>query len=252
MPETLLAARDLSVRLGERDILRHVQLELRAGEIVTLIGPNGAGKTTLVRALLGLIPPTGGQVVRAPALRLGYMPQRLKLDPQLPLTLSRFLRLASRDRHAIRDALEQVGIAHLGEQPVQSLSGGEWQRALLARALLRTPNLLVLDEPAQGVDVGGQVELYQLIQDLRQRTGCGVLMVSHDLHVVMAKTDVVVCLNQHVCCQGQPEHVSNDPAFLEMFGHDIATGLAVYTHHHDHRHEVDGCVTAQGEHHHHG
>ena len=252
MPKILISAQQLGVDFDGRPVLNGVDLQVHEGEILTVIGPNGAGKTTLVRAMLGLVPPSRGRVVRAAGLTLGYMPQRLAVNPLLPLTVERFLALAAPRGTDLRAALHRTGIDALCRQPVQKLSGGEWQRVLLARALLRRPQLLVLDEPAQGVDVGGQVELYQLIQRLRQELGCGVLMISHDLHVVMANTDTVVCLNQHVCCHGQPEHVSADPAFLQLFGPEVASGLALYTHHHDHHHDVHGGVVQHPHAHHEG
>ncbi len=239
---TLLELRDVGVRFAGQDVLQDVQLTLRAGEIVTLIGPNGAGKTTLVRTVLGLLKPDRGEVQRKPRLRIGYMPQKLHVDPTLPLSVERFLRLVPGvKRSAAQAALQEVGAVQVLDSPLQSISGGELQRVLLARALLREPELLVLDEPVQGVDIAGQAELYRLIGQLRERYGCGVLMVSHDLHLVMSATDQVVCLNRHVCCSGHPEQVSNDPAFVEMFGQD-ARSLAVYHHHHDHDHDLHGEV----------
>ena len=226
-------------------VLQQVQLALRPGEIVTLIGPNGAGKTTLVRTVLGLLKPDSGTVRRKPRLRIGYMPQKLHVDATLPLSVLRFLRLVPGvDRAAAQAALAEVGAEQVIDSPLQSISGGELQRVLLARALLREPELLVLDEPVQGVDVAGQAELYRLITQLRDRHGCGVLMVSHDLHLVMSATDQVVCLNRHVCCSGHPEQVSNDPAFVELFGQD-AKSLAIYHHHHDHSHDLHGEVVEQ-------
>jgi len=239
---SLIQAEDLCLSYGERPVLSNVSLNLKRGEIVTLIGPNGAGKTSLVRVVLGLQKPTSGQLQRQPKLRIGYMPQKLHIEASLPLTVQRFLRLASNDRAAINESLELTGIPHLLNNPMQSLSGGEVQRVLLARALLRKPDLLVLDEPVQGVDVAGQAALYQLIVKIRDRHQCGVLMVSHDLHLVMAATDTVICLNQHVCCHGHPESISEDPAYLELFGASTPTGIAVYTHHHDHDHDIHGDV----------
>jgi zinc transport system ATP-binding protein len=242
MSEPLLRLEQVSVAFDGQATLDGVDLQVRAGEIVTLIGPNGAGKTTLVRAVLGLLRPDSGSVWRQPRLRVGYMPQKLQVEPTLPLSVVRFLRLLPGvNRVRAEAALAEVGAAHVIDKPVQSVSGGELQRVLLARALLREPQLLVLDEPVQGVDVAGQVELYRLITRLRDRHGCGVLMVSHDLHLVMSTTDQVVCLNRHVCCSGHPEQVSGDPAFIELFG-DYAPGLAVYHHHHDHAHTLHGEV----------
>lgn len=220
-------------------VLSAVELKVMPGQIITLIGPNGAGKTTLVKIVLGLLEPDAGQVKTDPELRIGYMPQKLQLDPTLPITLDRFLALADPDRERCRTALQEVGIERpCWGQPLQSLSGGEMQRALLARAILRKPNLLVLDEPVQGVDVVGQESLYRLIGQLRDRLDCAVLMVSHDLHLVMSATDEVICLNQHICCHGHPDQVSNNPAFIELFGNKTAP----YTHHHNHRHDLHGDV----------
>lgn len=242
MSEYLLQAKQISMVYGQQTVLQAVDLTIKAGEIVTLIGPNGAGKTTLVKAVLGLIEPSQGQIIRQPGLRIGYMPQRLHVDPSLPITVGRFLRLAHPSKAAIQEALAEVGTSHLLNNPLQSISGGELQRVLLARALLRDPQLLVLDEPVQGVDIAGQTELYQLIETLRERHQCGVLMVSHDLHLVMAQTDTVICLNQHVCCHGHPEHVSTDPAYLALFGEKYSQALAVYHHDHDHEHDIHGDV----------
>ncbi len=242
MSEPLIRLQQVSVGFRQESVLENVQLTVNAGEIVTLIGPNGAGKTTLVRAVLGLLKPDSGSVWRKPRLRIGYMPQKLTVDPTLPLSVLRFLRLVPGvDRHTALAALAEVGAEQVIDSPLQNISGGELQRVLLARALLREPELLVLDEPVQGVDVAGQAELYRLITQLRDRHGCGVLMVSHDLHLVMSTTDQVVCLNRHVCCSGHPEQVSGDPAFVELFGQD-AQSLAIYHHHHDHAHDLHGAV----------
>lgn len=242
----LLKADNIYLKDGERVLLRDVSLSIAPGEIISLIGPNGAGKTTLLNILLGLRSPTSGDVSRRNDLRIGYMPQRLALNPQLPLTVNRFLALVDHSLVSIEKALSRTGVQHLQQMAMQNLSGGELQRVLLTRALLRKPHLLVLDEPAQGVDVSGQNALYQLIGDLRNKLACGVLMVSHDLHLVMASTDNVICLNQHICCRGHPESVSNHPAYLELFGH-TASNLAAYTHHHNHTHDLHGEVIDDSE-----
>lgn len=248
MDNYLIRTEQLSLTLDERLILNNINLTLNAGEIVTLIGPNGAGKTSLVRTILGLLKPSSGQVLRHPQLTIGYMPQKLHIDASLPLNVKRFLGLTGCSKTDVMAALSRTGVQHLAQSPIQRLSGGETQRVLLARALLRSPHLLVLDEPAQGVDVAGQAALYQLIGEIRAETGCGVLMVSHDLHLVMAATDSVVCLNQHVCCHGHPEAVSSDPAYLELFGSATSAAIAVYTHHHDHRHDIHGDVVGSHNH----
>ena len=243
MAEILVSAENLGVRRSGRWLVRGVNLAVRSGEIVTLIGPNGGGKSTTAKALLGLIAPQEGRRVVADHLSVGYMPQRFSVDWTLPLTVRRLMTLTHRHPSPqIVAALDAVGCAHLLERAVQALSGGEFQRVLLARALLRNPRLLVLDEPAQGVDVNGQAELYRLISDIRNRHQCGILLVSHDLHLVMSATDEVICLNQHVCCHGHPEQVSNDPAYLELFGKKDAETLAVYTHHHNHSHDLSGDI----------
>ncbi|MFP8968024.1 zinc ABC transporter ATP-binding protein ZnuC [Pokkaliibacter sp. CJK22405] len=261
MTNPLLSLEGIAVRYGEDAVLENISLTVHPGEITTLIGPNGAGKTTLVRVVLGLLNPTQGKRECSAGLRIGYMPQKLHLDNTLPLTVTRFLRLSKASRKQDLTAiLERVGAAHLLNKPMHGLSGGETQRVLLARALLQQPNLLVLDEPVQGVDVNGQVELYALIGQLRRETGVAVLMVSHDLHLVMAETDQVICLNRHVCCSGSPAQVSNDPSFIDLFGRRAADTLALYNHHHDHQHDDHGnvivdhpeCCHVEGhEHHHH-
>lgn len=245
MPDPLVTAHAIDVSFGGNVALSGAAATVGEGEIVTLIGPNGAGKTTLVRVVLGLLEPDGGRVSRRPDLRIGYMPQRLALDPALPLTVGRFLALAvrrgaDRSKGRLQAVLDEVGAGHVLETPLQTVSGGEMQRIMLARTLLREPDLLVLDEPVQGVDVAGQAEIYRLIGRIRDERGCGVLMVSHDLHLVMAATDHVVCLNKHVCCAGHPEAVTGDPAYVALFGEQAARTVAVYHHHHDHRHDADG------------
>lgn len=260
MNELLVEAKGVGVNRGGKYILQAVDLRLETGKIVTLIGPNGAGKTTLVRSVLGLIAITEGTIYQRKGLRIGYMPQKLHIEPSLPLTVKRFLALGGKPKVNLMEVSSLTGIDHLGKLPMQQLSGGETQRVLLARALLRDPHLLVLDEPVQGVDVTGQAALYALINDIRKQRHCGVLLVSHDLHLVMATTDTVVCLNQHVCCQGHPEAVTSDPAYLALFGTQLKPQIAVYTHHHDHHHDAHGNIfpkdiadqkTSHCEHNHH-
>jgi zinc transport system ATP-binding protein len=236
--EKLLELSQIDLTLRQKEVLHHVNLSVCRGEILTIVGPNGAGKTTLLRVALGLQEPSGGSVYLMPGLRLGYMPQRLQLDPTFPLSVRRFLALAgSKKTDGFFAALDEVGASHVVDAALNNLSGGELQRVLLARALLREPDLLVLDEPVQGVDVHGQVDLYRLITRIRDQRNCAVLMVSHDLHLVMAATDRVVCLNRHICCTGAPEMVTADPAYLELFGPLSARNLAVYSHDSEHRHD---------------
>ena len=249
-PGTLVTVEGLEVRFGATLALTEVALTVNEGEVVTLIGPNGAGKSTLVRAVLGLIAPSAGRIWRRPALRIGYVPQRMTIDAVLPLTVGRFLSLARPGPvREVAAALERVAAAALAGQSIHELSGGEFQRVLLARALMRDPELLVLDEPVQGVDFAGRIALYDLIGRLRQTLGLGVLMVSHDLHVVMAATDRVICLNHHVCCSGAPEAVSRNPEYTALFGAAAARGLAIYSHHHHHEHDLKGEVVPAGRDH---
>lgn len=241
----LLEVRNLSKSYGGFRAVSNVSFDVCEGELLALIGPNGAGKTTLIKLALALQIPAQGRVWRRPGLRVGYMPQRLHTSAALPLTVERFLRLGGASRAAVVEALVEVGLPERGALPLQSASGGELQRVLLAQALLRKPDLLVLDEPVQGVDLAGQTAMYELIAEVRNRHRCGVLMISHDLHWVMAKTDHVVCLNQHVCCEGHPEQVGNDPAYRALFGDRFVRNVALYQHHHDHRHDLHGDVVCQ-------
>ena len=234
--EVLVQSNGIGVRHERRTILHDVDIAVGRGEIVTLIGPNGSGKTTLVRTLLELERPEHGTVRRTADIRVGYTPQQLSIDRTLPLDVRRFLEMSGKsDPEALASALEDVGAPDVMKQEIRLLSGGELKRVLLARALLREPDLLVLDEPTANVDIHGQIEFYNLIRRIRDERNCGILLVSHDLHLVMSATDRVVCLNGHVCCSGLPDDVSNHPAYLELFG-DAAAAVAVYSHDHDHHH----------------
>jgi len=241
--QPLVTLQNAGLNRGGRWLVRGIDLSVRRGEVVTLIGPNGAGKSTTAKIALGLETPDEGSARRTTGLKIGYVPQQLSIDWTLPLTVRRFMSLTERVSNTdIREALDDVGIAHLADAEIRYLSGGEFQRALLARAITRRPDLLVLDEPVQGVDFGGEIALYDLISEIRSTLGCGILMISHDLHVVMAGTDSVVCLNGHICCQGHPHTVAKSPEYRELFGGRAATALAVYEHAHDHTHLPDGSV----------
>jgi zinc transport system ATP-binding protein len=237
-PEPLITARKLGLSLGGASILKDVDFQIHAGEIVTLIGPNGSGKTSLLKALLGLVPATG-TLSRKPGLRVGYVPQTFPRDRSLPIGVHRFLRLFAPE-YAVAAALARAGISHLRKRQLVALSGGELARVLLARAIAGRPEILLLDEPLAGVDVAGEAALYHLIAEFRDEFGCAVLLVSHDLHVVMAQADRVVCLNGHVCCEGRAEQVVQDPAFAQLFGPRVARELALYVHRHDHSHAGNG------------
>jgi zinc transport system ATP-binding protein len=238
----LLSAKNLACVSRGKTILDKVSLELHEAEIITLIGPNGAGKTTLIRILLGLNHKFDGEIYCRSGLKIGYVPQRVSISSVLPLRVIDFLRLGGVYKiEEISDVMAEIDVAHILNSAIQEISGGEFQRVLLARALLKKPEVLVLDEPAQGLDVIGQQSLYQVINALRKSRSCGVLMVSHDLHLVMATTDQVICLNTHVCCTGHPDHISAHPEYLKLFGTAL-DGLAIYSHAHDHEHDIHGDV----------
>jgi zinc transport system ATP-binding protein len=230
------------VLVGHRWLVRGIDLSVNAGEIVTLIGPNGSGKSTTAKMALGVLQPSEGIVRQQAGFKSAYVPQKLAIDWTLPLRVEGLMRLTK----ALSDiemsaALESTGALHLRKREVRHLSGGEFQRVMLARAVARKPDFLVLDEPAQGVDFAGEIALYDLIKKVRNETGCGILMISHDLHMVMAATDRVICLNGHVCCQGSPQSVASSAEYKQLFG-ERAGALALYQHHHDHQHLPDGRV----------
>jgi zinc transport system ATP-binding protein len=238
----LVSARGLNLVRAGHVILSDIDIDIARGEIVTLIGPNGAGKTTLVRVLLGLEPADRGEIRRKQGLVVGYAPQRFDLDRAIPLTVARFVALGRRAPETeIARVLADVGAGELALRQLSELSGGELQRVVLARALIRSPHLLVLDEPVRGVDYAGEAELYTLIGRLKTERGFGVLLVSHDLHVVMAQSDRVICLNRHVCCSGVPESVAAHPEYARLFGLEAARAFGLYHHHHDHSHDLAGA-----------
>lgn len=240
---SLISARGLSVRHDSAPVLQDVDFAIERGEIVTVVGPNGSGKSTLIRALLGVFAPSAGTVERMPGLRIGYVPQKLSLDASLPISVRRFLSLPVRQGDAAAlGALDRVGARDVADRALARLSGGQLQRVLLARALLANPDILILDEPTQGLDQPGIAAFYRLIEEVRRDLGCAVLLVSHDLHVVMAASDRVICLNGHVCCEGTPHVVRAAPEYRALFGHGTGGALALYQHEHDHvHHDAAGC-----------
>ncbi len=238
-PVSLISAHNLAISLEGRTILRDVNFAIDEGEIVTVVGPNGSGKSTFMRALVGALAPARGTVTRQAGLRIGYVPQVLHIDRTLPLTVARFLSLPTRRSKAEIDAaLRETGLPpEIAAHQVAALSGGQFQRVLLARALLGDPHLLVLDEPTKGLDQPGVAAFYLLVEQVRRRLGCAVLMVSHDLHVVMSASDRVICINGHICCEGAPVAVSKAPEYRALFGQGTRGALALYQHDHDHGHD---------------
>ena len=247
----LIGAERLSVTLEAHPVLTDVSLSVQPGEIVTILGPNGSGKSTLLRALLGIVPASSGKVTQRPGLVVGYVPQRLAVDRTMPMTVRRFLSLPRRvGDAAAAAALVRVGLPEVAGRQMADLSGGQFQRVLLARALLAQPDILILDEPTQGLDQPGEAAFYRLIEEVRRETGVAVLMVSHDLHVVMAASDRVICLNGHICCEGTPRVVSTAPEYRALLGLGTQGALALYQHVHDHSHD-GGHDHAHHDHHHH-
>jgi len=221
-----------------RWLVRHIDLEIRPGEIITLIGPNGSGKSTTAKMALRILKADAGQIWQRPGLRVGYVPQKITIDNAMPLNVARLMRLTTKlSRSKIEAALDEVGVLSLIQAPISTLSGGELQRVLLARAAATKPDLLVLDEPLQGVDVAGEAALYALISSYRDRLGCGVLLISHDLHIVMATSDHVFCLNGTICCRGKPEEVAASDEYRALFLPHNRHILGLYQHHHQEDHQ---------------
>ncbi|WP_299951141.1 metal ABC transporter ATP-binding protein [uncultured Ruegeria sp.] len=241
---TLITVENLSVRYGANTVLRHVDMAVEAGEIVTIVGPNGSGKTSLLRAIIGATKPSAGQISLKPGLKIGYVPQKLHIDPTLPISVERFMRLTDRvSKKQCEESLEIAGVPDLMTRQMSQLSGGQFQRVLLARALMNRPDVLLLDEATQGLDQPGSAAFYHQIEKVRRETGCAIVMISHELHVVMSASDRVICLNGHVCCEGSPAVVASAPEYRALFGSGTGGALALYRHDHDHDH--DNCETSQ-------
>ena len=238
MPEALITADNISLNHQGKNILDSVSFSLHQGEFITLIGPNGAGKSSLIKVLLGLINQDSGTVKYNKNIRLGYTPQTFSPNPFIPISVIDFLSLNQKVEAVFtNEIIVLTGIENLLDSPLKNLSGGELQKVLLARALLSKPNVLILDEPAQNLDIDGQMQLYKLIQDIHQKNNCAVLMVSHDLHRVMKESTQVLCLYHHICCQGHPESILNNEQFSDLFADQINDLMTTYEHHHNHQHK---------------
>jgi len=240
--DQLISVADVGYQRNDQTILEHISFVLKRAEITTIIGPNGAGKSTLVAIISGLLDGYSGKVTRHQALKIGYLPQKIHLNSLMPITVQSFLELPKKQsKSAILQALKDTHVDYLVERSIHDLSAGELQRVLLARTTLGEPDLLILDEPTAGVDITGEADMYELINELKTKLNCAVLLVSHELHLVMSQTDQVLCLNKHLCCSGQPELVQQHPEYLALFGQQASEALAIYRHQHNHQHDLSGC-----------
>ena len=238
----LLKVENVGISVNGKSLVRGVSLEVKKGEIVTLIGPNGSGKSTTAKIALGIYKKINGKV-KTYTDKIGYVPQKISIDWTLPIRVLDFMTLTEElTQDQINSALNLTGVEHLKNKSLSNLSGGEFQRVLIARAISKQPELLVLDEPVQGVDFKGEIALYKLIKEISEKMKCGILLISHDLHVVMSATDFVVCLNGHVCCSGTPHKVVQDNKYRELFGDRASNILSLYEHKHDHTHSQDGTI----------
>jgi zinc transport system ATP-binding protein len=228
---------NISLTLNAQKILSGINLELQKGKITTLIGPNGGGKTSIARILLGILKPSSGKVQKKRSLKIGYMPQKIEIDQTIPMTAKDFIQLSTRKTkfdEALKDLASRLNVTKILNRQIHDLSGGQMQKILFLRALTNNPELLVLDEPTQYMDISGTQDFYQIIDEVRKLSNSSILLISHDLHAVMQKTDIVFCVNHHVCCHGSPESVNKHPEYLSLFGHK--SELAIYQHRHDHQH----------------
>ena len=238
----LVKLNNVGIQQNDKWLVKGVSLEVEKGKIVTLIGPNGSGKSTTAKIALGIYKNIEGNVEKF-TNNVGYVPQKISIDWTLPLRVKDFMVLTDNIKdELINEALSLTGVIHLKEKNLGNLSGGEFQRVLLARAISKKPELLVLDEPVQGVDFTGEIALYELIKKISEKLNCGILLISHDLHTVMSATDHVVCLNGHVCCSGSPKDVARNNEYKALFGEQASQTLAVYEHKHDHEHSIDGKI----------
>ncbi len=238
----LLKVENVGISVNGKSLVRGVSLEVKKGEIVTLIGPNGSGKSTTAKIALGIYEKIDGKV-KTYTDKIGYVPQKISIDWTLPIRVLDFMTLTEElTQDEINTALNLTGVEHLKDKSLSNLSGGEFQRVLIARAISKQPELLVLDEPVQGVDFKGEIALYKLIKEISEKMKCGILLISHDLHVVMSATDFVICLNGHVCCSGTPHKVVQDNKYRELFGDRASNILSLYEHKHDHTHSQDGTI----------
>ena len=234
----LISAKNVSVLKHQKSILDNIDIQINKNDFITIIGPNGAGKTMLLKCLMGFYKPTSGRIERKEKLKIGYMPQSISIINTMPITVKDFITVRKEyDDISLNKVITEVSIGEIVNKQLSVLSGGEMQRVLLARSLLNNPDLLILDEPAQNLDISGQLNFYKLIQEIYSKRDISILMVSHDLHLVMVSTKKVLCLYKHICCSGEPQQIAKDPEFLSMFGKDMANMMSIYQHSHDHNHD---------------
>ena len=239
----LVKLNNAGVFRDEKWLVQGVSLEINKQEIVTLIGPNGSGKTTTGKLILDILQPDEGSV-SLNTKQISYVPQKINIDWAIPLRVIDFMNITSKlDKSKIIQSLELTGVDHLIYKNLLNLSGGEFQRVLIARSIAKKPELLILDEPVQGVDFNGEIKLYNLIKEISDKLECGILLISHDIHFVMSSTDHVICLNGHVCCSGTPNDVAKNPAYIELFGETAASAISLYRHDHNHTHNQDGSIS---------
>ena len=243
MQNSLIKLNNCGVKRNNKWLVRGVSLNVNKGQIVTLIGPNGSGKSTTAKMALGILKPDEGSNTISQNIKISYVPQKISIDWSLPLRVIDFMNITEKfAKNEIEEALSMTGIKKLIFRDVKNLSGGEFQRLLMARAIAKNPDFLVLDEPVQGVDYPGEIALYKIIQEIVKNLNCGILLISHNLHVVMSQTDHVICLNGHVCCSGAPKSIVKEPEYIKLFGDNMDPTLALYQHEHDHQHLPDGSV----------
>ena len=240
--QTLAYLENISLKLNDQQILQNINLQINKGEITTLVGPNGGGKTSIARILIGILNPNSGKVFIKEGSKIGYMPQKLEIEKTIPLRVIDFLELFSNFQtksitHKIHQLFNKLNIKNILEKSIHHISGGEMQKTLLVRALINNPDILVLDEPTGSMDISAQAEFYQIIEEIREQKNCAILIISHDLHIVMQKTNHVICVNNHICCSGSPESINNHPEYLSLFGKKPIDNIAIYSHHHDHKHQ---------------
>ena len=239
----LVKLENAGVYRSSKWLVRGISLEINQGQIVTLIGPNGSGKTTTAKMILNILNTDEG-LVTGNANKMAYVPQKINIDWTMPLRVIDFMKITSSlNNTQITESLNMTGVDKLLYNQIHSLSGGEFQRVLIARAIAKKPDLLVLDEPVQGVDFNGEIALYNLIKEISVNLNCGILLISHDMHFVMSTTDHVICLNGHICCSGSPSNVVKNPEYIKLFGEHNSETLSYYQHQHDHSHNHDGSIS---------